>query len=55
MGAVINDKDFYAIILCSLPESYHPLLSSINAAARISQKPLTPYDLVNIISEEYEH
>src|SRR6266436_5809624 len=51
MGAVIDDKDFYAIILGSLPESYRPLLSSINAAARISQKPLSPYELVNVISE----
>jgi hypothetical protein len=55
MDAVIDDKDVYAIILGSLPESYRPLLSSINAVARISQKPLTPYDLVNVISEEYEH
>jgi hypothetical protein len=55
MGAVISDNDFYAIILGSLPESYRPLLSSINAAARISQKALTPYELVNVISEEFEH
>ena len=55
MGAVISDTDFYAIILGSLPESYRPLLSSINAAARISQKVLTLYELVNVISEEYEH
>ena len=55
MGAAIEDRDFYAIILGSLPESYRPLLSSINATARIAQKPLTPYELVNVISEEYEH
>jgi len=55
MGAVISDTDFYMIILGSLPESYQPLLSSINAAARISQKVLTLYELVNVISEEYEH
>jgi hypothetical protein len=55
MGASIEDKDFYAIIMGSLPESYRPLLSSINATARISQKALTPYELVNVITEEYEH
>jgi hypothetical protein len=55
MGASINEKDFYAIILGSLPESYRPILSSINAAAKITQRPLSTYELVNVITEEYEH
>jgi len=55
MGASIDDKDFSAIIMGSLPESYRPLLSSINAAARVSQKPLTSHELINVVSEEYEH
>lgn len=55
MGAAIEDRDFFAIVLASLPESYRPLLSSINAAAKITLKPLSPYELINIISEEYEH
>jgi hypothetical protein len=55
MGAEIEDRDFYAIILGSLPESYRPLVSSINAAAKIAQKPLTPPELISIITEEYEH
>jgi hypothetical protein len=55
MGAAIDDRDFYAILLGSLPESYRPLVSSINAAAKIAQKPLTTYELISIISEEYEH
>jgi hypothetical protein len=55
MGAEIDDRDFFAIILASLPESYRPLLSSINAAAKITTKPLSPYELINIISKEYEH
>src|SRR5258705_3997095 len=55
MGATIDERDFYAIALGSLPESYRPLLSAINATARISQKTLTTYELVNIITEEYEH
>jgi len=33
MGVSIDDKDFSAIIMGSLPETYRPLLSSINAAA----------------------
>jgi hypothetical protein len=55
MGAAIEDRDFYAMILASLPESYHLLLSSINAMAKITATPLSPYELVNIIMEEYEH
>ena len=55
MGVSIDDKDFSAIIMGSLPETYRPLLSSVNAAARISQKPLTSYELVNVVTEEYEH
>src|SRR5882762_1428718 len=55
MGTVIEECDFYAILLGSLLESYRPLLSSINATARIAKTPLSPYELVNIVSEEYEH
>jgi hypothetical protein len=55
MGAAIVDNDFHAIILGSLPESYRPLLSSISAAARITKSPLTSYELISIITEEYEH
>jgi len=55
MGVVIDDIDFHAIILGSLPESYRPLLSSISAAAKITKTPLTSYELISIITEEYEH
>jgi hypothetical protein len=55
MGAVLENCDFQAIILGSLPESYRPLLLSINAASQIAQKPLTPNGLISVVSEEYEH
>src|SRR6266404_829321 len=55
MGMVIDERDFYAIALGSLPESYRPLISAISATARITKSPLSTYDLVNVISEEYEH
>jgi hypothetical protein len=55
MGTAIEDRDFYAMILASLPKSYHPLLSSINTVAKITATPLSPYELINIITEEYEH
>src|SRR6267154_3998202 len=55
MGADVEDHEFYAMIVGSLPESYRPLLSSINAAAKIAQKPLSPHELISVVSEEYEH
>jgi hypothetical protein len=55
MGTAIEERDFYAIILVSLLKSYHPLLLSINATAKIMATPLSPYKLINIITEEYEH
>jgi len=55
MGATLKDHDFHVIILGSLPESYHPLLSSISAATKIIQKPLISYELISMITEEYKH
>jgi hypothetical protein len=55
MGASIEDRDFYAITLGLLPESYRPLVSSINATAKIAKKVLTPYELISVVTEEYEH
>src|SRR5258705_7278020 len=55
MGVLIEERDFYAIILGSLPEFYQPLLSAINATACITQKTLSAYELVNVVSEEYKH
>lgn len=55
MGVEIVNMDFHAIILGSLPESYHPLLSSINMAAKITKTPLSSYELISIVTEEYKH
>jgi hypothetical protein len=55
MGASLDDRDFAAIIMGSLPESYRPILSSMNAAAHVLSKVLSPYDIMSAISEEYEH
>jgi hypothetical protein len=55
MGASLDDRDFAAIIMGSLPESYRPILSSMNAAARVSKKTLSPEEIMGDVSEEYEH
>ncbi|KAF9219075.1 hypothetical protein BS17DRAFT_718718, partial [Gyrodon lividus] len=55
MGATFEDHTFYSIILGSLPKSYHPLISSINAAAKFTTKMLTPHELISVLTEEYKH
>ncbi|KAH7917300.1 hypothetical protein BV22DRAFT_987644, partial [Leucogyrophana mollusca] len=55
MGASIGDQDFHAMILASLPASYRPLLSSISAVSKIMQRPFTSTQLIDQVTEEYEH
>ncbi|OJA11515.1 hypothetical protein AZE42_10947, partial [Rhizopogon vesiculosus] len=55
MGATLDEKYFAAIIMGSLPESYRHILSSMNAAAHVSKKILSPDEIMSVISEEYEH
>ena len=55
MGASLDNRDFAAIIMGSLPESYRPILSSMNAAAHVSKKTLSPEEIMGVVSEEYEH
>jgi len=55
MGTGILNVDFHAMILGSLPESYRPLLSSIKTASKVTKTPLSSYELITIITEEYEH
>jgi hypothetical protein len=55
MGTSLDDKDFSAIIMGSLPESYHRILSSMNATACVLKKTLSPDKIMSIISEEYKH
>ena len=55
MGVKVADEDYTAIIMGSLPESYRPTLSAISANARMNAKSITPNDLIQVITEEYEH
>jgi hypothetical protein len=55
MGTSLLDSDFAAIIMGSLLESYQPILSLMSAGAQIAKTPLSPDDLINFITEEYEH
>ncbi|KAF8805692.1 hypothetical protein BYT27DRAFT_7296409, partial [Phlegmacium glaucopus] len=55
MGQPLADNDFYVIRLGSLPSSYDPYISAVNATSSVLGKTLSPNDLMQMISEEYKH
>ena len=54
MGESVTDDDFYAIIMGSLPSSYDPYLSALNATSSVLGTQLSADDLMLSITEEYE-
>jgi hypothetical protein len=54
MGESLSDNDFYAIIMGSLPSSYDPYLSALNATSSVLGTHLSADDLMLSITEEYE-
>src|SRR5271170_7225624 len=54
MGQPLSENDFYAIILGSLPSSYDPYISAINATSSVLGKTISSDDLILTITEEYK-
>src|ERR1700678_1487854 len=54
MGQPLSKNDFYAIILGSLPGSYDPYISAVNATSGVLGKTISADDLILTITEEYE-
>ena len=54
MGQPLNENDFYAIILGSLPASYDPYISAVNATSSVLGKTISADDLMLTVTEEYE-
>jgi transposase InsO family protein len=54
MGESLTETDFYAIIMGSLPSSYDPYLSALNATSSVLGSQLSADDLMLAITEEYE-
>ncbi|KIM66524.1 hypothetical protein SCLCIDRAFT_38747, partial [Scleroderma citrinum Foug A] len=52
MGSPVDDRDFAAMIMNSLPESYRTLLCTTTAALRASGKSVTPSTIVTVVFEE---
>jgi gag-polypeptide of LTR copia-type/Zinc knuckle len=54
MGESLTENDFYAIIMGSLPSSYDPYLSALNATSSVLGTHLSADDLMLSITEEFE-
>ena len=54
MGQALSEDDFYAIILGSLPSSYDPYISAVNATSSVLGKTISADDLMLTVTEEYE-
>ena len=54
MGQPLSENDFYTIILGSLPASYDPYVSAVNATSSVLGKTISADDLMLTVTEEYE-
>ena len=54
MGHSPSEDDFYAILIGSLPPSYDPYVSALNATSSVLGTFLSPDDLMQTITDEYE-
>jgi hypothetical protein len=55
MGTIVNDKDYAAIVMGSLPDIYRPIISTLEAAAGYSSKVVTAQELITTVNVEYKH
>ena len=51
MGQKLEDSDFYAIVMGSLPSSYDPYISAINATSSVLGTTLTADDLMLTVTK----
>ena len=54
MGQPLDENDFYAIILSSLPPSYNPYISAVSATSSVLGKTVSADDFMLTMTEEYE-
>jgi len=54
MGHTPDDDEFYAIILRSLPSSFEPFISALNATSSVLETVLSPDELMQAFSDEYD-
>ena len=54
MGESITENDFYSLIMGSLPPSYNPYISAVNATLSVLGTTVSANDLMLTLTEEYE-
>jgi hypothetical protein len=55
MGTIVDDEDYAAIVMRSLPDSYRPIISALEAATGYLSKVVTAQELITAVNIEYEH
>ena len=55
MGKLVTENDLYSIIMGSLPPSYDPYISTVNATSSVLGTTISANDLMLTLTEEYEH
>jgi hypothetical protein len=55
MGVIVDDADYAAIVMGSLPDSYHLIIFALEATAGYSSKVVTAQELITAVTVEYEH
>jgi hypothetical protein len=55
MGTIVDDEDYAAIVMGSLPDTYRPTISTLEATAGYSSKVVTAQELITAVNIEYEH
>src|SRR6267142_2035479 len=54
MGKILGDDEYASILLGSLPTSYKPTTSAINAATDLSGTDITPDIVTRLVTDEYD-
>ena len=54
MGKNIDEDDYVDILLASLPSSYQPSVSAINASTRLGKGTIKSDDVIELMTDEYE-
>lgn len=55
MGAPVDDHDFTAMILSSIPDSYCPIIQATTAALHATKTTLLPETLIHIVTKGSDH
>ena len=54
MGVMVTDKEYTAMVIKSMPESYRVYFTAISTAVEVSGNSLTPYMVMDFAVSEYD-